>query len=412
MLLAALALAADIAASPIPLDRARRTFDEIRIASEEDGGRLWGTALYGPMLFVDPETRAVVANRADPEGRLIAENGLFVGSLPPTVAVANTAVRWAGVEWTMILWDAVGERAVARRRLLLHESFHRIQDEIGFPLAPADNAHLDTLEGRIWLILEMRALAAALRDKNRATAMADAVAFRAKRRALFAQAAANEQALENNEGLAEYTGFALRGTSDEETRLAVARWRLGDDAGSGTFVRSFAYATGPAWGLLLDEVAPGWRARFKAADDLAAVAAETAKLAAPADVDARAAVYDGKRLRAAEERREKERFERIARYRARLVDGPLFLIPTAIGSFGFDPNTVVPLGEHGTVHPHLTVTGDWGEITTESGARLPSDGSAIVFSAEDLPRLKLQAGWVLRAAPRAGDLVLVRTPNP
>ena len=411
MRLAWLVVGATVATSPIPLDQARRTFDEIRIASEEDAGRLWGTSLYGPMLLVDPESRSVVANRADEGGVLVAAHGLFTGTLPPTVPVANTAVRWSGVEWTMILWDSVGERTVSRRRLLLHESFHRIQDEIGFPMAPADNAHLDTLDGRFWLILEMRALAAALRDENRDVAMADALGFRTRRRALFANAAANERALENNEGLAEYTGFALRGTSDEETRLAVARWRLDGAGESGTFVRSFAYSTGPAWGLLLDGIAPEWRASYKATDDLATTAATAGKLTVPTDLDGRAAAYDGSRLRAGEERRAKEQAERLARYRARLVDGPLLTIPTSIGSFGFDPHSVVPLGEHGTVHPRLTVTGDWGEITTESGARVTADSSAIVFSAEDRPRLTLKAGWVLRDGERQGDLVLVKAPS-
>jgi hypothetical protein len=406
MWLAWLLIGASAATSPVPLERARRAFDEVRIASEEDGGRLWGKPLYGPMLFVDPESRAVVANRADEGGLLVPADGLFIATLPPTIPVANTAVRWSGVEWTMIMWNSVGERTVSRRRLLLHESFHRIQDDIGFPMEPADNAHLDTLDGRYWLILEMRALAAALRNENRDVAMSDALGFRARRRALFSNAAANERALENNEGLAEYTGFALRGTSDEETRLAVARWRLDGAGESGTFVRSFAYSTGPAWGLLLDEIAPEWRARYKATDDLAAVAAAATKLAVPTDLDARTAAYDGSRLRADEERRAKEQSERLARYRARLVDGPLLIIPTAIGSFGFDPNSVLPFGEHGTVHPHLTVTGDWGEITTESGARVTADSSLIVFSAEDRPRLNLKAGWVLRDGERQGDLVL------
>ena len=52
------------------------------------------------------------------------------------------------------------------------------------------------------------------------------------------------------------------------------------------------------------------------------------------------------------------------------------------------------------------MTGDWGEITTESGARVTADLSAIVFSAEDRPRLKLKAGWALGEGERKGDLVL------
>lgn len=406
-MLATLVFAATVSAAPIPLDRARRTFEEIRLVSEEDGGRLWGTELYGPMLFVDPQTRFAVGNRADAAGVLKAADGVFAGTLPPNVTVANTAVTWNGVEWTMIMWGAVSERSVPRRRLLLHESFHRVQDDLGFPMAPADNAHLDTVDGRYWLILELRALAAALRNENRAVAIADAAAFRARRRGMFAAAEPNERALENNEGLAEYTGFALRGTGDEETRLAIAR-RIVNAGTTGTLVRSFAYETGPAYGMLLDAMAPEWRKSYKVTSDLAKTLVAAAKLALPQDVEERAAMYDGKKLRAAEESRAKEQAERLALYRARLVDGPLLMIPTSIAHFGFDPNTVMPFGEHGTVYPALQVTGDWGELTTERGARVNADWSMLIFGAEDRAGLKLKEGWGLTAGSRAGDVVVTK----
>src|SRR5205814_9382415 len=123
----------------------------------------------------------------------------------------------------MVMWPAVGERATSQRALLLHECFHRIQDDLGFPATQGDNAHLDSLDGRYWFLLELRALAKALRNEDRVAAIRDAIAFRAKRRSLFPDAAESERKLENNEGVAEYTGVALRGTSDGESRLAFAR---------------------------------------------------------------------------------------------------------------------------------------------------------------------------------------------
>ncbi|HEV8432882.1 MAG TPA: hypothetical protein VGR95_05670, partial [Thermoanaerobaculia bacterium] len=246
----ALLLAATLSTTPIPLDAARRTFDDVRVASDEDGGKLWGRPLYGPILFVDPQTRYVVANQQDAGGVLKAAGvGVFDGTLPKDVVIANTATDWSGTHWTMVMWGAVSPVSVARRRLVLHECFHRIQNDLGLPATNANNPHLDTLEGRYWYLLELRALSAALKGEKQA--IADVLAFRAKRRSLFADAAANERALEANEGLAEYTGFALRGTGAEETRLAIARRLDGTDRGE-SFVRSFAYSTGPAYGLLLD----------------------------------------------------------------------------------------------------------------------------------------------------------------
>lgn len=400
-MIAALFFAATLSATPIPHDAARRTFDDVRVASDEDGGKLWGRPLYGPILFVDPQTRYVVANQQDAGGALKADGGVFVGTLPKEVIIANTATDWSGTHWTMVMWGAVSPVSVARRRLVLHECFHRIQDGLGLPATNAANPHLDTLDGRYWYLLELRALSAALKGQQQG--IADALAFRAKRRSLFADATANERALEANEGVAEYTGFALRGTGAEETRLAIAR-RLDSVDRSESFVRSFAYSTGPAYGLLLDVAKPGWRVGFHKDSDLAEL------LGAPSgDPVARAAAYDGAKLRAEEEVRAKEQAERIARYRARLVDGPVIEIPLDVAQYGFDPYTVVALGDDGTVYPSLEASGAWGTITTESGARADMKRNALLFGAEDRSRLRLNAGWQLGAGKRAGDFIISKS---
>jgi hypothetical protein len=303
------------------------------------------------------------------------------------------------------MWNSVSRISVARRRLVLHECFHRIQDEIGFPATNANNPHLDSLEGRYWYLLELRALAAALRGDNRPQAIADALAFRAKRRSFFAEAASAERALEANEGLAEYTGFALRGTGEEETRLSLARRLDATDRGD-SFVRSFAYSTGPAYGLLLDAADPEWRSAFRADRDLADALAAAAKVTASSDLRARAAAYGGETLRAEEERRAEEQALRIARYRVRLVEGPVIEIALEGAAFGFDPYSVVPLGDAGTVYPSLEVTGAWGKITTEQGARIDPARGALYFSIEDREALTLEPGWVLVPGGRPGDLAI------
>src|SRR5947207_911204 len=184
----------------------------------------------------------------------------------------------------------------------MHECFHRIQNEIGFPASSPNNAHLDTVDGRYWLQLELRALTAALRATGdaRTSAIRDAVAFRAARRAAFAGAEETERPLENNEGLAEYTGWALRGTSAEESRYAFAR-HLDRIDPSTSFVRGFAYETGPAYGLLLDVLAPGWTRTYKAGDNLDAVLAKAASVAPTLPL--REELYGGPALHAEEEKR-------------------------------------------------------------------------------------------------------------
>ena len=390
-MLTALLLAASVSAPPIPLDAARRTFEETRLASEEDGGKLWGKPLYGPLMFVDPATRFTVANQADASGVLKPADGVFTGTLPADVPVANHAVTWSGVHWTMVMWGSLGRRIVSRRRLVLHECWHRIQNDLGFRASNANNPHLDTVDGRVLLQLELRALAAALRasGEERTKAIRDALGYRAARRAKFADAAKSERALEDNEGLAEYTGIALRGTTDAETRAIVAHEIEAVDPAT-SFVRGFAYQTGPAYGLLLDALAPGWRQAFHTGDDLGDALAAAAKVTAS---EPGAAAYHGAELRASEEKRDREHRELVARYRALLIDGPTLVLPNADAHYSFDPNAVVSMGAEGVVYPEAELSAQWGTLSVKDGVLVPGDYSRFVVAAAHAKDVKLAPGW-------------------
>src|SRR6185295_15092033 len=176
-------------------ERAARVFGETEEAALADDGKLWGVSLVGPILFADPRTRAVAANQPAEQGRLREEQGVFVGTLPNEVTIANTGTDWAGVRWTMVMWPLPEER-FARAQLVLHESFHRIQPQLAHGGSGPFPLHLDGEGGRTWLRLEFRALAAALlaHDEPRRAALADALVFRARRRALFPEALATESA--------------------------------------------------------------------------------------------------------------------------------------------------------------------------------------------------------------------------
>src|SRR5271168_2909081 len=102
--------AAGLTDPPIDLTKAAQYFAEAQQLSAADGGWLWGVALYGPMFFVDAETRAVVANQADAEGKLTQRGAVWTGKLPQEIGPANTAIQWAGVHWTMMMWPLLANR--------------------------------------------------------------------------------------------------------------------------------------------------------------------------------------------------------------------------------------------------------------------------------------------------------------
>ena len=413
---------AEASAPAIDPAQAAAAFREIRELSAADGGRLWGVEIYGPLLFVDPSTRAVAANQADAEQHLTKTGEIFTGILPPNVVIANTAVDWAGVRWTMLLWPLPEDRT-NRLVLLAHECWHRMQSSLGLPMANQPSFHLDTLEGRYWMQMEWRALGAALgaAAPARRVHVADALLFRAHRRSLFKDAAEHERLLEMNEGLAEYAGVRATLPDDPEAARYAAD-QLGRFSRRNSFTRSFAYASGPAYGLLLDGASASWRLALKPADDLGELLRASLGLAASGhdaqEAEQRVAAYDDGTLRHAELAREAARVERIAAYKRSFVDGPVLVLPLLKPSSSFDPNQVFAFEGYGTVYGVLSVTDTWGTLEVEASALVSPDSQRLTLSA---PRetsasslagegwkLSLSKGWKVVPGARPGDITLTQ----
>ncbi len=363
------------------------------------------------MLFVHPESREIVANQADPEGRLRKQGEMWTGNLPASEIMANMATDWSGGRWTMLIWP-LPEDEDRRATLMLHELFHRVQDELGLPAGNPANPHLDEMAARVWLRLELEALRAALESEgpDQAEHLQSALIFRASRHRLFDGAAAEEAALERNEGLAEYTGVALAGRSPGKTRATLGE-KIDGAADLPSLVRSFAYITGPIYGVLLDGQGSAWRRQITAqvglGDQLARQRGLTVPGEAESEAEARTARYGGEAIRQAEDERERRRQERLAGYRRRLVDGPVLAIRLQAPRVQFNPNNLQPLAEHGTVYPTLRIADAWGILTVTGDALLDPSWSRVTpcrrpasTRRRPAPRSRRRAGrW---SRPRAG----------
>ncbi len=407
--------------------RAQALFKEAVHLCGKDGGKLWHHSLCGPILLVDWTDNTAVANRADPGGVLKAAGPVFVGTLPPDVIIANTPIEWSGLRWTELIWPLSDDTA-HRHVMLSHELFHRAQNELGMLQRDGGNLHLDALEGRILLQLEWHALAAALtapRADARNAAIGDALLFRHERYRLFPDAHDEERALELNEGVAEYTGVRV-GLDTPAERTAYALRDLEAFQQSPTFVRSFAYATGPAWGLLLDRADPAWRDKLAAGmksanppalDEMLQSALKLPEPAA-ATVKAREAFYDDT-LRPRELARDQARQAHLADLKARLVDGPVLRVALAghHASYQFNPQTLEAMGTTGVVYPTMTLSADWGMLKVEQGALLDKAMTvAAVSAAGGAPdhlqgpgwKLALNKGWHVVPGERAGDYTVTK----
>jgi hypothetical protein len=420
MFICAIASAAPPGSSPIDMAQAKAAFAEAEAVSDKEGGHLWGKKLYGALFFVDPETRAVVANEPDPDGVLHAANGVYIGTLPKEIIVSNAPTEWEGKRWTMLMWPTIPTDTIDRRIIFAHELFHRIQPGLGLMAQDSPNLQLDTPEGRLWLQLEWRALAAALVEPGpgQTQAIRDALAFRSHRHALFAGSAQTEASLEIAEGVPEYTG-TIAGEPDRDS----ARWRaigkLSDPDRSITFVRSFAYTSGAPYGLLLDSRLPGWRTKLSAQSDLSALLASTLPPHQTVSAEARAPFYGAAAIRIAEAERAQKAEAAKARYRARLVEGPTLLLPGGKKfAFSFNPSTLVSLGDTDTVYPTFHANAEWGTLDVTDGVLVPTDFSrATVAAPKDIqgPHLEgpgwtldLATGWSVVPGARAGSYTVAK----
>jgi len=403
---------------------AAQYFRQLKQTSDRDAGKTWGLALYGPIMFVDPRTSNVVANQADLEHRLAPQDGLFVGKLPTEINPANTATDWAGVHWTMLMWP-VAELRQPRERLLLHECFHRLQEKLGLPARDAVNSHLDTLNGRIWIQMEWRALERALRQTGsaRTAAITDALLFRTYRRSLFRDSADNENALELNEGLAEYTGVKLSSADLQET-VVRADLILRQARNNPTFARSFAYVSGPAYGTLLDLSGRPWRANLKPTADLGQLLQQQYGIkvrVSEAAAHAAASSYEGDEIVTIETQQEQRRTQQIAEARKKFLDGPaLILSLSADVNYSYDPNNVVGIDASNTVYPTMRLVDAWGVLTVTNGAWLERDANGHIVRARvpapsDLSArplkgdgwsLELTNGWEVVPGERSGDMTI------
>jgi hypothetical protein len=400
---------ATAAEAQVQPELAKRYFEEVTKLCERDAGRLWGVSLCGPMVIVDRATGTRATSQPEPEGEPLRFGGLVDGP-----------VSWGGLRWFGFpLYMLPENDADVRRQVMLHGLFHRIQPELGLVTEDGFNEHLDTLEGRFWIQLEWRALRRAVESSgsDRAEAIADALVFRRERRRLFPAAADNERRDEIREGLATYTGVAAWANSPPDAARAAAAALAGGEL-QPAFVGNFEAHSGPAYGVLLDDLLPRWRRQVRSTSDLGDLLASAINRPPTTDVAAAAARYDAATLRAAEEARDRAQQVRVAELRRRFVDGPVLTMP-GTGSGTSNTTGSVGIAEVGTVlFGNFTLSAQWGRLTADGGVLRAVGGATVsvpVTGPLEGTRLQgdgwsatLNSGWVVRPAARVGSFIIVR----
>lgn len=377
----------------IPTAQAAAGFAEAHTRCREDGGKLWGHTLCVPMMFADRANREAVLNQ--PAEGAVKDGSVYRLTLPSNVVIANTSIEFQGKRWSMLMWP-LPTNPTLRAIMLMHESYHSIQPALGLQGSGGlgKNIELDSRRGRIWMRAELAALRVALlaSGKQRKQALADALVFRVYRMSLWPHAQTDEQGLELNEGLAESTGIDASQHSIG-ARIAAAIHDIDSVEKDRSFVRSFAYATGPAYAELLDAVQPDWRRKVtpEFAFGRAAAAAYHMAMPKPDRNLAMAAImkYGGKQIFAQEDARAEMTAARNTRFTKALIDGPTLTLPLAKFSIFFDPLQVYSLPGHGSVYQTLSLGDAWGNL------KVHGDGMALIsptFSSVTVPLDKTPTG--------------------
>lgn len=371
---------------------------------------LWGKSLCGPLLFVDPQTRAALATADAGEG-FIKKGNLWTGTLPKSVSVANTSVEVNGTRFAEILLP-LPEDPIQTSTLLAHEAYHRIQPDLGFKGVEADNGHLDRKQARILARLEAAALRAALTSKAWRQSARDALSYRAQRLKLAAAADKAEASLIANEGLAEYTGIVVGAAGQARTYAVKALDTVNTRP---SLIRSWGYVVGPAYGLLLDRTGRPWRKAALEGEPLPAMLA--AAIGTHPALTKPLARYGAPAILAEETARDVKLQQRSAELTATLVSGPTVTFPFQKMSIDFDPNTLFALGDAGTAYSRATRIRDaWGIVTATGDLLIsPNWSFARVAGPARAEGSRLSGpGWTaelaagFKAVPgeRPGDLVI------
>ncbi|MES2797829.1 MAG: hypothetical protein V4683_17810 [Bacteroidota bacterium] len=388
---------------------AQEYFKEAQSLCEKDNGQLWGVPICGSMVIYDRQTKTIATSKAEPNT-----------PRPNLLGLLNAPIQWGGETWIAYMWsDVVNRKPRERKELFLHEMFHSVQPQLKLGAAAGTPEHLDAKDGRYWMRLEWKALEQALKQsgKRRKIALADALAFRKARRTIFKANLEDERGQEITEGLAAYTGTKLAAETNAEALRSAIDLLIGAEAtaAEASFVRTFAYVSGPAYCVLLDEVSPNWRKTLLNTDDFGYLLMKSLKIKPYNDANKVAQKYGSKEILLSEEKREKERQDLVNDLHKKFVDGPLLIFPS--GNHSFDSRGAVSLQSVGTIYfGPFRASGPWGKLEAEKGVLVTTDGSsrrvAVPIKQDNSTyngdgwTLKINEGWQVKEENKKGTYIL------
>ena len=228
---------------------------------------LWDKDIYGPVLLVDPKTHKYIAN-TNPENNVVLFNDtIYEGYLPKEMHVYNTIVDWKGKTWAMAMLPLSNIEG-HDSHTVIHELAHATLKNKGFPIELVDINHVNAVQGKVLIRLELEILKKLLNNgDNYQEYLVDALMVRKLRLETFPNKIEEENKLELNEGLAEYTALIMHNFTHYE-RASFYTMLIDKFIDNPLYDRRYAYITTPTYGFYLSKKGSLWTQKLNPSTNL------------------------------------------------------------------------------------------------------------------------------------------------
>lgn len=404
---------------------ANRYFSEIKQICDRDSGKLWGTNLYGPLMFVDRQSRKIVANRPDSEGLLKYREGIYTGFFPREKLIGNSGTVFGGTIFATAALPAAEDEYRTKTRAI-HGLFHCLQEEEGIKPSFFNIRSMDEKASRMWQKLEWRALEKAVTSDGevRQSAIRDALIFRHTIRDLYPRDTREAIRFENQEGLATFTFTRISSNSHEEFNQRILEL-VNRFYSYRSYTRSYGFITGALYSTLLYEKGFDFSSLKSDTVDLCLVVKNIYGIDLPdicRDVAGSISMnYDVETIYREEEERLEEIKLSLHKQVSKFTERPVVLLELESPAFDFEPEDIHPLDTLGTLYSSIRVSDNWGKLNVEkSGCLMSPDLRYLRISAKGIKADKNHIsgeGWVLllndeSELTKVNENYLIREPMP
>ncbi|HEX2921264.1 MAG TPA: hypothetical protein VHO50_08880 [Bacteroidales bacterium] len=356
--------------------KASAYFSKVEEICKLDNGSMWGKNLYGPIMYVETETRRIYANQQDSMGLLKHKDGIYTGLYPNELVIMNSPVVYGGTKYAMVNMrpDLDEKRVLGWTIHVLYHSFQNLKtDESTF----SSLRRMDEYDARLWIKLEWKALRKAVNnnDDERCT-IRDALVFRYTYRELYNAAFTNElNLLETSEGLASFTDHFFTSASPEEMNSRIndlMDWIYNIPSYSAVY----GNITGAMYANLLHKAGYDFKNLPEGPVDLGKIVCEVYNINLPEicrDVAGSLALcYDLPQITNEEQERAIMIKERLHKLTEKYTEKPVVYLELEDPSFDFKPEEIQPLDTLGILYGSIRVSDNWGKLTVDKGGCLVS----------------------------------------